>query len=128
MNFIRKLFGKSTVYVKLIENGFILSRAEDGKVIEVKSQEPFDSIRQGLANFIVAESTLSQAMSQLFDNKAWFYHPVIVVHQVVKNEGGLSQIEERALRELCFGAGGREVHIWQGAELTNDQLINKDYL
>lgn len=40
-------------------------------------------------------------------------------------EGGLSPVEERALRELAFGAGGHKVVIWVGKELSNEEVIEK---
>ena len=34
-----------------------------------------------------------------------------------KTEGGLTMIEKRAFRELAFGAGAREVVLYQGKQL-----------
>jgi len=40
-------------------------------------------------------------------------------------EGGLSQVEERVLRELAAGAGARKVFVWVGHELSDQEVIQR---
>ena len=128
MNLIRKIFFKSTVYVTVQNNRFDLLRVEDSKTLTVRSTEPFDNVRQAIANFQLAEVVLCKAFKDLYDNKIWLASPVVIMHQLVKTEGGLSQVEKRVLAELALSAGGKEFHIWEGPRLTIDQIKNKEYL
>ena len=49
----------------------------------------------------------------------------IVIHPMERIEGGLSQIEERALRELAIGAGASRVAVWVGDALTDEEVAGK---
>ena len=40
-----------------------------------------------------------------------------MIHQLEKTEGGLTDIEDRVLRELALGAGAREVVIYLGDKI-----------
>ena len=48
---------------------------------------------------------------------------MLVMHALDHPEGGLSQIEERALRELGQAAGASATHVVQGIELSDEQLL-----
>ena len=40
-------------------------------------------------------------------------------------EDGLSQVEERAFREVAVAAGASKVLVWTGPELVNSEVIAK---
>ncbi|NRP16478.1 hypothetical protein XMD530_000011 [Marinobacterium sp. xm-d-530] len=44
--------------------------------------------------------------------------PRVIMHQLEKTDGGLSDIEERVLRELASGMGAREVLIHTGSKIN----------
>lgn len=48
------------------------------------------------------------------------------MHQLEKLEGGLTDIEERVLRELALGMGAREVLIHSGDRLSVRTLTFSD--
>lgn len=72
--------------------------------------------------------------AESFQEQSEFSHPrmlignftKVVVHPLDKVEGGLSQIEERVLRELAIGSGGAsKVVVWTGAKLSDSEVIAK---
>ena len=87
----------------------------------------FKHPRTLLADFTVAEQTLKQFLKQLLPH-AWLApSPVIVLHPQAVLEGGLTQIEIRAFVELGLGAGARKVFVWEGQELSIDDLRALDF-
>ncbi len=70
----------------------------------------------------MAEKTLKHFVAQVVSGSLIRPSPVMVLHVLDEWEGGLTEIELRALRELALGAGARAVHIWGGRELTDQEL------
>jgi len=83
---------------------------------------PFDHPRIVIADFQLAEKLLQAALRELFEQSFMRPSPVVVVQSLDEWESGLSQIERRALLELCYGAGAREVFLWQG-QAPSDELL-----
>ncbi|WP_353220076.1 hypothetical protein [Salinisphaera sp. S4-8] len=50
-----------------------------------------------------------------------------VIHPLGEFEGGLTQVEYRALRELCFVSGAHATAVHEGAELTAAELAAFDF-
>ncbi len=86
---------------------------------------PFAHPRALLSDFTVAEQVMrhfvrkasSAGMGGIFRPS-----PIVVLHPLVDPEGGFTQIEIRAMRELAMGAGARKAIIWHGRELSNEEL------
>jgi rod shape-determining protein MreB len=53
--------------------------------------------------------------------------PRIVIHPLGEHEGGLTQVETRALRELALGDGASEAHVWQGPVLSDEQVSTRSF-
>jgi rod shape-determining protein MreB len=87
----------------------------------------FNHPRIIIGDFSLAEKTLIYFLKKILHNKIIRPSPVMVIHIKDKLEGGLSGIEERALMELGTGAGAREVHIWQGKDLTDEDIAKNIY-
>ena len=51
----------------------------------------------------------------------------MIMHVIEELEGGLSQIEIRALQELAIEVGGQTVHIWNGRELIDEEIKENKY-
>lgn len=78
---------------------------------------PFSHPRLLLGDFYVAEKLVQHVFRELFD-KTWLTpSPRVVIHPMEKNEGGLTQVEEKAFREMALGAGAREVLLYSGTPL-----------
>lgn len=78
--------------------------------------------RTPIADFILAEQTLKGFMRKLLPASLFAPSPVIVIHPLGRYDGGLTQIEVRALAELALGAGARKAYVWEGAELSREDL------
>lgn len=85
---------------------------------------PFYHPRTLFSNFEVAEKLLQHIVKTVLGKKWYRPSPVIVIHPMEKNEGGLTEIETKAFRELAYGAGAREVFVYEGKELSINGLNN----
>lgn len=86
---------------------------------------PFDHPRTIIADFIAGQKVLQYCMRKVAANKVIRASPIVVMQVLERNEGGLTQIEVRALQELAIGAGAREAYIWTGQELTDKDFESK---
>ena len=97
-------------------------KAKDLTGPNIKVINPFSHPRTLVSNFTYAEKIIQHAIQSLHGFKLGLRpSPRIVMHQLEKIEGGLTDIEERVLRELAAGAGAREVLIHTG-EIINTSL------
>lgn len=82
----------------------------------------FSHPRTLLADFIVAEQTLRYFLKMVMPKSLFAPSPIAVIHPLVALDGGLTQIEIRAFAELGHGAGARKVFLWEGPELSKEEL------
>ncbi len=90
----------------------------------VKVINPFSHPRTLISNFMAAQKLLQYIIHSLSKQTFLLISPLIVIHPMEKLEGGLTQIEFRAFKELALGAGSRDSVVYQGAELS---IYNFDY-
>ena len=91
------------------------SKARDVVGPNIKVTNPFSHPRSLIANFSNAEKIIRHAIRSLYGSRLNLKPaPRIVMHPLEKHEGGLTEIEERALVELALGAGAREVLVYTG--------------
>ena len=112
--------GKKTV-VKDIGSG---AKLQSGTGVEVIN--PFSHPRSFVADFYVAEKLIQHGLYEVHKVKFLKPAPRIIMHQLEKTEGGLTNIEERVLRELALGSGAREVVIYVGDKLDSDRITFND--
>ena len=91
-------------------------------LINVIVANGFKHPRTLLADFTLAEQTLKHFLKLVLRGSLFTPAPVVVIHPQVALEGGLTQIEIRALAELGIGAGARKVFVWEGRELSKKEL------
>ncbi|QTN21486.1 rod shape-determining protein [Rhizobacter sp. AJA081-3] len=103
--------------------------AARGTAGEVDTQvfNPFAHPRSLVSDFTVAEQVLKVFVKRAQGDSILQPSPVVIMHPLGQHEGGLTQVELRAIRELALGAGASEVHIWQGPELTDEQVLSGEY-
>jgi rod shape-determining protein MreB len=83
---------------------------------------PFAHPRSMVSDFTVAEQLL-KAFVRRINSRSWFVpSPRIIMHPIGHPEGGFTQVERRAFREMASGAGASEVVVWTGRELTNQEV------
>ncbi|MGL6258680.1 rod shape-determining protein [Vibrio sp. WXL210] len=103
--------------VKAIGSQAKLQTGADIKVIN-----PFTHPRSFVADFFVAEKLIHHGVREMHQSWRFAPTPRIIMHQLDKVEGGLTQIEERVLRELAIGGGARDVAVHVGAKLNSNTL------
>jgi rod shape-determining protein MreB and related proteins len=79
---------------------------------------PFSHPRLLVANFQKAEKILMHAVREVCAKKLFAPSPRVVIQPMEKLEGGVTDIELRLFRELCLGAGAREVVVYLGSPLA----------
>jgi rod shape-determining protein MreB and related proteins len=85
---------------------------------------PFSHPRSLVSDFTSAEQLLKLMVRRLH-GKAWFSpSPRVVIHPLGDPDGGFTQVERRAFREMALGAGAAEVVVWTGRELTNHEVVD----
>ena len=87
----------------------------------------FDAPRSIIGNFEAAEKTLQHFLKQVEPRKSWWqflpFVPVIVIQPLEKIEDGLTQVEARALEDLCYRARAANVYVWTRRILTDTEVI-----
>jgi len=89
---------------------------------------PFAHPRTMVSDFSAAEQLLKQYVRRVSAGFNFFRPgPTIVLHLQGSHEGGLTQVEIRAFREMAMGAGGAQVVIYVGPDLSDAQIMAGDY-
>jgi actin-like ATPase involved in cell morphogenesis len=117
-------FLANTIYVQVRKNTFRLRHIEGKKEREISAQKPFTTTRLLVGQFQEAESLLRKAIQEISNGSLFQVSPVIVIHPIEMVEGGLSEVEERALRELAMSSGARSVFVHVGASLTDPEVVS----
>lgn len=88
---------------------------------------PFAHPRTLIGDFTAGQHVLKAFISQLNKRSKFRLAHRMVLHPPSDPAGGYTQLEVRALREWGMGAGASSVIIWQGPELTNEQILTRRY-
>ena len=95
------------------------ARKQESRTVQVLN--PFAHPRTLLADFGAAEQLLRALMPQV-RGRSLFGGPRLVMHLQDDPAGGFTQLEIRGFQELAMGAGASEAVVWQGPNLTDEQL------
>ena len=155
IDLLNRIF-KSTLYIKISRNLVSVRLVEKGKEIEenpivgvnrknrviavgeeANSYEHrnikgyrvvngFDHPRTIIGQFDMAEAALRYLVKRVVSS-GLIFRPIIIMHPTDRYEGGLSQIELRAIKDIGSSVGGREVHVWLGRELTDKEITKKQF-
>ena len=88
---------------------------------------PFGHPRSLVSDFVLAEAVLKHLIIQAAPagwKRLVSPSPRMVIHPLGEPEGGYTQVEVRALRELATAAGAASVTVWQGHSLTTEALLS----
>lgn len=113
----------NTIYVRIYENRVYVRNIDDRNEIDLSAESPFSTERLLIGNFSAAQTLLKKALKIVMGKQ--FYSPAFVMHPVEKIDGGLSQVEDRILRDLAIIAGARKVVVWVGHELKDEEVSGK---
>lgn len=104
------IFKRTPIYIKLSKNRIEIVNLETGETISREPIEPFSTQRFIIADFNKADALIRNIINDLLPKKSIFPRQTKILIQQVENvEGGLSEIEKRALRDLGEMAGGTSV-------------------
>jgi rod shape-determining protein MreB len=90
----------------------------------VRIVNPFAHPRSLISDFTLAEQLLRLAIRRIVATSIFTPAPKMILHPLGAPEGGFTQVERRALRELGFGAGARQVDVLEGREPSDQELLN----
>jgi actin-like ATPase involved in cell morphogenesis len=107
------MFKSPKVYLQLRRNAVTAVNLETGERVTRPAIRPFSTQRVVLASFDPAKEAISTAIGELQLKKSLFGIKV-VIQQLEGAEGGLSDIEKRALRDIAEMTGGKKVFIFEG--------------
>lgn len=88
---------------------------------------PFAHPRSIVSDFLAGEQLLKDFLRRLQGSSIFAVSPKVVMHPLGDPEGGLTQIEVRALCEMALGAGASGVVVWQGRKLTDQELLSGSF-
>jgi rod shape-determining protein MreB len=155
LNRLKRLFGSPLLYVKIYRNRLVvrdvhagiyyedqplvvLTEGDNPTILSIGAQpqgvsprvvNPFAHPRVIVDDFEIAEKVIRFAFKQVLGKRLVIMtRPVVVMHPLVRLEGGLAGIERRALCELATSAGAGTVHVWEGRELSDDEIQQRIYL
>jgi rod shape-determining protein MreB len=83
---------------------------------------PFAHVRTVLGDFTVGEKLLQHAIRSVLKDRWLVLQLFAIIHPERQLEGGLTQVELRALRELCENAGCRRSAVHEGRPLTMEEV------
>ena len=108
-----------TIYVKIYADRFVLKNVETSEVAEIRRDPGFRSPRTLIGHFTSAEKEFREGFGKV---RRGFLSPWVLMHPMELIEGGVTQVESRALIELASGCGARRAGIWEGSELAGDRV------
>lgn len=104
-----KLFKTDYLYVKVSTNAVEITNLATGETISRKAIEDFSTTRVVVANFNNITNLIISMLRELGISTSFFSTKKILIQQMEKQDGGLSDIEKRALRDVAEQAGARFV-------------------
>jgi len=101
-----------------------------GAKVELLQNDATISIHNGFSHprvcindFEIAQATLMHFVRKAL-NKTILIRPIMIMHPKRDLQGGLSRIEERAIKELAEAAGARKCYVWVGRRLKDIEMIS----
>jgi rod shape-determining protein MreB len=88
----------------------------------VEVLNPFSHPRTMVGDFNASEQVVKAFIRKLAGSSWFALAPRIVFHPLGDPAGGFTQVEIRAFREMALSAGASDVLMWQGPELTDEQV------
>ncbi len=114
--------GKNLVYAV----GAEVEQLQNDSTISIHNG--FSHPRVCINDFEIAQATLRYFIRKALNNKNIMIRPIIIMHPKKNLQGGLSQIEDRALKELAEAAGARQCYVWVGHQLKDVEMISLNFL
>jgi rod shape-determining protein MreB len=88
---------------------------------------PFAHPRSMVSDFTSGEQLLKYYFCRYGGGSFFRLAPRVVMHPLGTPAGGFTQIENRAFHEMALGAGASEVTVWNGRNLTDQELLSRQF-
>ncbi len=108
-----------TIYVQVHADRFVLRNVDSAAAVEIRRDPSFRSPRTLIGHFTSAEQEFREGLRRV---RRGLLPPWVLMHPMELIEGGLTQVESRALAELAAGSGARRVGVWTGEELSGPRV------
>ena len=115
----------NAVYVRVRKNQFRVRSLESAAEAAFDAQPPFTTARLLIGQFQAAEKLLKRALTEMSKGGIFAASPQILIQPLEMLDGGLSEVEERVLKEVATGAGASKVVVWVGHELSDAEVREK---
>ena len=116
-----------SVYVRIRKNHVTVRHPRSRRDVALEAVKPFTTTRLLVGDLRAAHETFLAALRSTVPT-SWFRpSPVVVVHPLEMTEGGLSEVEERILKEVFLGLGAAKAVVWVGPELTDAEVEAKAF-
>ena len=109
------MFKPHKIYIQIRRNQVTAINLVTGEEVMRQALTPFSTPRVVLASFGPAEETIKAALRDL-PLKRRFLAMNVIIQQMEGADGGLSDIEKRALRDIAEMAGANKVYIFEGID------------
>ncbi|MCP4346496.1 MAG: rod shape-determining protein [Desulfobacterales bacterium] len=86
----------------------------------------FSHPRVCINDFEIAQATLMHFIRKAL-NKKILIRPIMIMHPKGNLKGGLSQIEDRAIKELATASGAQKCYVWVGRRLKEIEMISLNF-
>ncbi len=118
-------FLANAVYVRVRRNQFRVRSLDSATETTFDAQPPFTTARLLIGQFLGAENLLKRAVKEMSKGRIFAVSPQVLIQPLEMIEGGLSEAEERVLKEVAIGAGASKVVVWVGHELSDAEVRDK---
>ncbi len=93
----------------------------------VEVLNPFAHPRTMVGDFTAGEQLIKAFIRRMTGSSWLATTPRMVFHPLGDPAGGFTQVEIRAFREMALGAGASSVTMWQGPELSDEQMLSGQF-
>lgn len=93
----------------------------------VEIANPFAHPRSMVSDFTLGEQVLKAFLARAMPKSLLASSPTVILHLMGDPAGGFTQVEVRAFREMAHGAGASKVTVWQGPQLTDQDLLSGNF-
>jgi len=123
---LRSILKPDIVYIKIFENKVEIRNCDStNKIVSNSATQPFTSSRSLIGSFSIAQNLIKNSITEVVEKRLLKKLVFGIIHGKDKCEGGYSEVEERVLLELAYGAGCSKAHAWFGHDLSDEEVIEK---
>lgn len=120
---MNKLFPKDILYVRAYRDKIEIRNVKTDQEISYTVSQTYSNSRMLIADFIVFEQQLRNAINKIREQKLINRSLRLVFQPIDEGISEFSQVEERVFRDSCEYAGASEVFICQGKNKLTSQAI-----